>query len=143
MSEYENPALRRLPDYVAGKSIDELARERGLRDIVKLASNENPLGPSPAALHAYRAAAEKLHLYPDNDCRSLTRAVASMLNVPESMLIFGTGSDDVMHLAAWAFGRPGTRALVPSPGFLGYPIFFRELWHPGASCSSGKRSMES
>ncbi|MBZ0272803.1 aminotransferase class I/II-fold pyridoxal phosphate-dependent enzyme [bacterium] len=123
MSGYRNPALTRLPAYEPGKPIEELAREKGLSRIVKLASNENPLGPSPKARAAYLAAAEDLHRYPDNDARALAEAVAASEGIEPGQIVFGTGSDDAMHLAVWAFARPGGAALVPQPGFLGYPIF--------------------
>jgi histidinol-phosphate aminotransferase len=115
--------LDKLPDYVAGKPIEELARERNLSRIIKLASNENPIGPSLHALAAYHKAARNLRLYPDNNCYDLMRLVSKIYGVEESMLLFGTGSDDAMHLATWAFGKPGSAALLPCPGFLGYRIF--------------------
>ncbi|MCL4236125.1 MAG: histidinol-phosphate transaminase [Deltaproteobacteria bacterium] len=120
---WRNPVLDCIPEYVAGKPAEELARERGLARVLKIASNENPLGPSPGAIRALCEAAERAHIYPDDHCRDLAAAVAARIGVLADMLLFGTGSDDAMHLATWAFGEPGRAALVPSPGFGGYPIF--------------------
>ncbi len=120
---WRNPVLDLIPDYVAGKPAEELVREKGLSRVLKIASNENPLGPSPRAIAALREAAGRAHIYPDDHCRDLADAVAARIGVSSDMLLFGTGSDDAMHLATWAFGEPGRAALVPSPGFGGYPIF--------------------
>lgn len=124
---WRNPVLDLIPEYVAGKPAEELARERGLARVLKIASNENPLGPSPHALAALREATERAHIYPDDHCRDLADDVAARVGVTADMLLFGTGSDDAMHLATWAFGEPGSAALVPSPGFGGYPIFARSF----------------
>lgn len=123
MSGYRNPVLDAMPPYVAGKPASEVAREHGVARVVKLASNENALGPSPKAVDALRRRASEAHIYPDDHCRELAGKVAAKLGVGADQLLFGTGSDDAMHLAVWAFGRSGSAALCPQPGFLGYPIF--------------------
>ena len=86
-----------LRPYVPGKPIEEVKREFGLTDIIKLASNENPLGPSPVALDAMRAALENIALYPEGSCFELRQALAKHLDVEPDMLTFGAGADEVIR----------------------------------------------
>ena len=103
-----NPALRYVADgvralspYQPGRPIEEVAAERGLSDVVKLASNENPLGAGAAALRALRELpAAAVSRYPDGGCGELRAAVAARLNVSPQQLIFGNGSNEVLELAA-------------------------------------------
>src|SRR5262249_5674078 len=90
--------VSRLIPYRPGKPIDEVKRELGLDEVIKLASNENSLGPSPRAIEAMREAAERVHLYPDAVCYELRQKVADHLDIPEECLVFGNGSDDIIHL---------------------------------------------
>lgn len=94
-------AVRRLSPYQPGRPIEEVAAERGLTDVIKMASNENPLGAGEAALRALRelpsSAASR---YPDGDCGTLRRAIAARLNVSPQCLIFGNGSNEILELAA-------------------------------------------
>lgn len=106
--------------YHPGKPISELQREKGLTDIVKLASNENPLGPSPRAIEALRLCLSSLHIYPDGDCFELRRTLASKLNVEEVQLIFGNGSDEVIKMLGLAFLEPGDEVLFCEPTFSEY-----------------------
>src|SRR5438067_3115167 len=85
-----------LQPYSPGKPIEEVKRELGLTDVVKLASNENALGPSPLAMEAITDAAGRVHLYPDASCHELREAVSSYLEIPGDRLIFGNGSDDII-----------------------------------------------
>ena len=71
-----------IKDYVPGKPIEEVKRELGLVDVIKLSSNENPLGPSPKALEALSKYAKDVYLYPDQSCYELTRLLAEKLDVP-------------------------------------------------------------
>ncbi|MCI0363482.1 MAG: hypothetical protein L0219_06335, partial [Phycisphaerales bacterium] len=89
-----NPALRELPVYQPGRPIEEVARELGLdpHDVIKLASNENPLGPSPAAVAAMERALRQLHLYPDGNAFYLKQKLARKLDVEPHNLILGNGS---------------------------------------------------
>src|SRR5687768_536506 len=88
-----------LKPYQPGKPIEEVKRELGIEgEIVKLASNENPLGPSPAAIAALQSNLAKLSLYPDGGCHELRQVVAQKLDIPGDWLIFGNGSDEVIHL---------------------------------------------
>src|SRR5437763_12567021 len=103
--------ILRLVPYRPGKPIEEVQRELGLTEVIKLASNENSLGPSPLALEAIREAAARVHLYPDADCYELRRAVSTFLRVPGEWLVFGNGSDDVLHLLGVTFLRPGDEVI--------------------------------
>jgi histidinol-phosphate aminotransferase len=107
-----------LRPYQPGKPIDEVKRELGIHgEIVKLASNENPLGPSPAALAALRDQLPTLALYPDGGCHALRNAVAAKLGVPADWLIFGNGSDEVIHLLGLTFLTANDEIVVGDPTF--------------------------
>jgi len=113
-----------LPVYVPGRPIEEVARELGLDPdgVIKLASNENPLGPSPRALEAMRAVLEDLHLYPDGSSFQLKRALARRLDVEPGHLILGNGSNEIIELVGHAFLRPGDEVVVSQYCFAVYPI---------------------
>lgn len=112
--------IRDIKPYVPGKPIEEVQRELGLEDVVKLASNENPLGPSPLAIKAIQAEAAEVNLYPDGACFELRRALAQHLGVSEQSLILGNGADEIIKLLAEAFLRPGEEVLVGRPSFSEY-----------------------
>ena len=120
------PAVRALSPYVPGKPLAELEREFGIVDSVKLASNENPHGPSPAALQAMRAALEEVWLYPDGSCHELKAALAQHLSVPVEWLTIGNGSNDLLMLLAEAFLTPASSGLYSQYGFAIYPLVIRE-----------------
>ena len=103
--ELANPQLRDITVYEAGKAIEETARELGIDPgaIIKLASNENPLGPSPKAVHAMRAALENAHLYPDGRGFYLCKAIAARLSVAPENVILGNGSNEVLEFLGHAF----------------------------------------
>ncbi len=103
--------------YKPGKPISELQREKGLSDIIKMASNENPLGPSPKAVEAVQQALHSLHIYPDGNCFELRRALAEKLQVDQAQLIFGNGSDEVIKMLGLAFLEPGNEVLFCQPTF--------------------------
>jgi histidinol-phosphate aminotransferase len=117
--------IRAIDPYVPGKPLEELEREYGLKQAVKLASNENPLGPSPKALDAMQKALFKLHRYPDGSAYYLTQALARHLGVTPDCLVLGNGSDDVIAMAVRAFMRMGDRAVMPHPAFLMYDILVK------------------
>jgi histidinol-phosphate aminotransferase len=111
-----------LTPYEPGKPMEELERELGITDPVKLASNENPLGPSPAALEAVRAAAPGVALYPDGHGFALKQALSAHLGVAPECITLGNGSNDVLDLVARAFLGPGRSAVFSRHAFAVYPI---------------------
>ena len=116
------PGVRTLHPYQPGKPESELRREYGLNDIVKLASNENPLGPSPKALVAVREALAGMARYPDGNGFELKTALSARLNTPIGALTLGNGSNDVLELAARAFLTPEHEAVFSEHAFAVYPI---------------------
>ena len=112
-----------LRPYVPGKPIEEVQRELGLSDVIQLASNENPLGPSPHALEALMLTAAGVAHYPEGNAPILRRAVALAQNMPESTLVFGNGSDEVLHLLALSFLEPGDEVVQGDPSFAMYEIY--------------------
>lgn len=118
------PGVQKLSPYVPGKPVEELAREFGLRaeDIVKLASNENPLGPSPKALEAIRSAFDELTRYPDGNGFLLKQALAERLGVNTSMITLGNGSNDILELITRAFVSPQHEVVFSEHAFAVYPI---------------------
>ncbi|MCW7754164.1 histidinol-phosphate transaminase [Desulfobotulus sp. H1] len=119
--------IRAIAPYVPGKPIEELERELGLSRVVKLASNENPLGPSPMAVQAMQKAMVKLHRYPDGSAYYLTEALATHMQVAPECLVLGNGSDDVIAMAVRAFMRTGEKAVMPHPAFLMYDILVKTV----------------
>ena len=114
------PWLHTLQPYPPGKPIDELEREYGLTDSIKLASNENPLGPSPKALAALQAAIADVHRYPDGSCYHLKRALARKLRVSPESLIFGNGSNEIIELLVRTFLHAGEEAVMADQAFVIY-----------------------
>jgi histidinol-phosphate aminotransferase len=114
--------IRALVPYQPGKPIEEVEREYGISNSSKLASNENPLGPSARAIAAIRAKLDQLHLYPDGDCFYLKSALANKLGIDAERLIFGNGSNELIELAVRTFMRPGDEAVMARQAFLVYPL---------------------
>ena len=108
--------------YQPGKPIEEVKRELGLREVVKLASNENSLGPSPKAVAAVKTAAEQINRYPDGGCFYLKQKLSEKLGVNPSNLILGNGSDEVIIFCLRAFIDPGDEIVIARPTFLVYNI---------------------
>src|ERR1017187_266500 len=119
-----NPVLKDLPVYQPGRPIEEVARELGLPagDIIKLASNENPLGPSPAALAAMQKVLANIHLYPDGSAFYLKQKLAQKLGVQPANLILGNGSNEIIEFAGHALMSPGVDVVVSQYCFLVYPL---------------------
>ncbi|WP_372763902.1 histidinol-phosphate transaminase [Litorivivens sp.] len=117
-----NAGVQALQPYQAGKPIEELERELGLKDVVKLASNENPLGASDLALQACRKAAQGMYLYPDSSGFELKNKLAARFNVSPQQITLGNGSNDVLDLIARVFLSPGTSAVYSQHAFVVYPI---------------------
>ena len=116
--------IRAIAPYQPGKPIAELAREMGLDPsmIVKLASNENPMGASPRALAAIENQLMELARYPDGGGFDLKRALGERLGVPPGRIVLGNGSNDVLEMAARAFLAPGTSAVYSQYAFAVYPL---------------------
>lgn len=121
------PWVRSLEPYEPGKPLEELERELGIEGSVKLASNENPLGPSPRALAALREAVEGVHRYPDGHAFALRRKLAERLGVAENQLVLGNGADELLELIAKALLGPGDEVVFPWPSFAMYPIVVRGM----------------
>ena len=119
--------IRSLIPYEPGKPIEEVEREYGIANSVKLASNENPLGPSPKALAAIRAKLDELHLYPDGDCFYLKTGLAKKLGVLPEQLIFGNGSNEIIELAARTFMRAGDEAVMAEQAFVVYQLIVQAV----------------
>ena len=121
--------VRAIAPYQPGKPIAELAREMGLNeaDIVKLASNENPLGPSPAALAAMHAALPELARYPDGNGFALKAALAKRYAVKPEQVVLGNGSNDVLEFAARALLTPDTSAVFSQHAFAVYPLVVQAM----------------
>lgn len=118
------PGVQKLSPYVPGKPVDELARELNLdpSGIVKLASNENPLGPSPKALAAIQAELGELTRYPDGNGFELKQKLAQRCGVQPSQVTLGNGSNDILDLVARAYLAPGLNAVFSQHAFAVYPI---------------------
>lgn len=117
-----NPKIAGLTPYQPGKPVDELTRELGITDVIKLASNENPRGPGPLVRQAIDAACGTLSRYPDGNAFALKTAIASHLGVKESQLTIGNGSNDVLDLAARISLSPGAEAIISEHGFVVYTL---------------------
>jgi histidinol-phosphate aminotransferase len=117
--------IAELVPYQPGKPIEELEREFGIQDSVKLASNENPLGPSKRAVAALHAEVESAHLYPDGACFELRAALSDSLGVQADQLAFGCGSSEILELVAKAFVGEGDEVVYEWPSFAMYPIVVR------------------
>ncbi|MGI6088136.1 MAG: histidinol-phosphate transaminase [Kiritimatiellia bacterium] len=117
--------LQQLGVYEPGRPIDEVARELGLPDassIVKLASNENPLGPSPKAVAALRSAADRLHYYPDGGAFYLRQALARKLGVTPEQLIVANGSNELLEFIGHVFLEPGDEIVMAEFAFVTYRL---------------------
>jgi histidinol-phosphate aminotransferase len=116
------PSVAVLRPYEPGKPIEELEREDGTGEIVKLASNENPLGPSPLALNALRAALDEVNRYPDGSCWSLTQKIAARHQVGVEQIFVASGSVEVLNLLAFLFLRPGLNSVFSEHAFAIYAL---------------------
>ena len=119
--------VRNLQIYQAGKPIEELARERGLTKISKLASNENPLGPSPFAIQKMTNALWDVHRYPDMNAYAVKSALAKLYKLKKENIILGNGSEGIMAYIARAFLQPGHEVLTSQNTFIGFYIIARSV----------------
>jgi histidinol-phosphate aminotransferase len=116
--------ILKLVSYEPGKPVEELAREMGLRpeEIVKLASNENPLGPSPKAVAAMREALDRAHFYPDGGGWALRTAIAEKLGLTRENVVLGNGSNEIIEFIGHAFLRPGDEVITARHAFAVYTL---------------------
>lgn len=122
LEDLASPYLSGLIPYSPGKPIEEVEREFGISDSVKVASNENPLGPSPKALHAIAGALPGLHRYPDGGGYALRQALARHWNISADRLILGNGSNELLELVGRSFLLPGDEVLYAKQAFVVYDM---------------------
>lgn len=119
--------ISELAPYVPGKPVEELQRELGLTDVIKLASNENPLGPSPKVVASLAAVMPELTRYPDGSAFHLKRKLGEFLGVDTNMLTIGNGSNDVLELLARVFLNASNESLVSQHSFVVYPLVTKAI----------------
>jgi histidinol-phosphate aminotransferase len=131
--------IRGIAPYQPGKPISELAREMGLDEasIIKLASNENPLGVSPRARRAIQNVLDGLSRYPDGNGFELKRALAARYGVAQERIVLGNGSNDVLDLAARAFLTPRDSAIYSQHAFAVYPLAVQAMGATGIEVPAG------
>jgi histidinol-phosphate aminotransferase len=125
--------VRAIAPYQPGKPIAELERELGITGIVKLASNENPLGCSPRAVAAMQEAIRTIALYPDGNCYELKDALSRHYGVEQAGIVLGNGSNDMLELAARAFMTVGDKAVYSDHAFAVYPLATQSVGATGVS----------
>lgn len=113
-----NHHIRNITPYQPGKPIEEVERELGIFSVVKLASNENPLGPSPRAMQAAENMLKKAHLYPDGGCYELKQALAQFLKLNPTQLTIGNGSENILELIAKTYLTENSQAIISQYAFL-------------------------
>lgn len=124
ITQQAHPWLENLVAYDPGKPIEETARELGLNpeDIIKVASNENPLGPSPKAIEAMKEAAEGVHIYPDGGGYKLRTAIAEKFGLGRENIILGNGSNEIIELIGHGFLDPGDNVIAAEHAFVVYKL---------------------
>lgn len=120
MQDLAREEIFKIKPYVPGKPVEEAERELGITDVIKLASNENPLGPSPRAIEAITAFASKVNAYPDGNCFYLKKALAAGLNCAPEEIVLGNGSDNLLMLLGATFLNPADEIIMGSPSFSEY-----------------------
>lgn len=122
-----NPDIANLVPYQPGKPIDELARETGLTDIIKLASNENPLGASAATRAAALQAMQDVYLYPDGGCYALKCALSQFYHLPNEYFTIGNGSENILEVIVKAFLMPRDQAVLMQYSFATIPLVLKSI----------------
>jgi histidinol-phosphate aminotransferase len=120
-----NESIRHLAPYQPGKPISEVQRELGIKDVIKLASNENPLGASPKALAAIKNQINELALYPDASGHDLKQAIAKLWQIQPDQITLGAGSEALFVLIGQAFVKPGQDVIISQYGFATFTIATR------------------
>ena len=126
-----NSGIQGLSPYKPGKPIEELEREYGISDAIKLASNENPLGPSPKVLEALKGVLSGVHRYPDGNGFRLKKALSSKYSVDVGSLTLGNGSNDIIEFVARCFLTPKSNAVYSKHAFAVYPLVVQSLGAEG------------
>ncbi|MBT3232563.1 MAG: histidinol-phosphate transaminase [Calditrichaeota bacterium] len=121
-SDMSRMAIRDIIPYEPGKPISEVEREYGLTDVIKLASNENPLGPSPMAMEAVKNAVAEMHLYPDGGGYHLKEKLSRSFDLPPNQIVLGNGSAEIVEQITEAFVGPGDEAIIGRQAFFKYRI---------------------
>lgn len=125
INNFVRPNIRDLKPYEPGKPIEEVQRELGLKNIIKMASNENCLGPSPLAVKAIKESLDGINLYPDGNGYYLKKKIAYSLGVGEEQIILGNGSDEIIRMIVETFLKEGEQAVIAEPSFVIYRIAVR------------------
>ncbi len=113
--------LELITAYIPGKPVEEVRRELGITGrIIKMASNENPLGPSPRVIQKMAEALQEANLYPEGDCPQLREVIAKKYCLPENHFIFGTGVDNLIPMVINTFVNSGDEVIIPAPSFAAY-----------------------
>ena len=122
--EFSNQQLRDLVPYEPGKPIEDVARELGIDpgDIIKLASNENPLGPSPKAVEAMQSNADQVNVYPDGGGWKLRNAIAEKFSLSMDNVVLGNGSNEIIEFIGHAFLSPGDQIIAAEHAFVVYKL---------------------
>ena len=122
--EFSNQQLKDLVPYEPGKPIEDVARELGIDpdDIIKLASNENPLGPSPKAVEVMKSTADQVNIYPDGGGWKLRNAIAEKFSLSMDNVILGNGSNEIIEFIGHAFLRPGDEIIAAEHAFVVYKL---------------------
>jgi len=120
MKRLMRKCIEKLTPYPPGKPIEELERELGIVGSIKLASNENPLGPSPKAIKAIKENLNNIHRYPDASCYYLRQKLSKKFGLPMNKIILGNGSNEIIKLVVHTFLSPGEEVILPFPTFLMY-----------------------
>tara|TARA_R110000868_G_scaffold53661_6_gene168120 strand:+ start:2548 stop:3663 length:1116 start_codon:yes stop_codon:yes gene_type:complete len=122
-----NPGISSLTPYKPGKPLEELERELGITNSIKLASNENPLGPSPKALQAMESILPQSHIYPDGGCYELKQTLASFLSLDTAQITIGNGSENILEIIGKAYLQAGSSAVISQYAFLTIPLIIQSF----------------
>ncbi len=135
------PVLLDLPRYQAGRSIEAVMRQFGLDEVIKLASNENPFGPSPLAVEAMRAALGQVYRYPD-DGQALRETLGDALKVSSEHIVLGAGATDLIELCVRTFASSDGHAVISQGSFVGYWLFLRAAGVPTTATALRDHSID-
>lgn len=109
-----------LPDYIPGRTIEEIKEEFGLETVYKMASNENLFGPHPLVIEEIKKGLGSINYYPDSDCREIRQKISQVYNIPADMIIIGNGTDQIIEMACESFIGPDENIVIADPTFLIY-----------------------